>query len=219
MNAPAPGFTFGQSGSSGPYQPFEHPSLRQRVTEEQRDRATSWLQEAYADGRLSEDDFDQRIGQVIGADTRRDLNAAFYGLVSVPMTSQALGVHPAYQPVTAQTQKIGRGAAAFAHFSALLTWIFGPLLVYLTSSRGTYARREAAKAFNFQVTAALAFIVGGIVTMILPNHIDNIVMPIIWLGWLLGTIIGGARAAQGEDWTNPVKKVLRFEILSEKEGR
>lgn len=219
MNAPTFDPGFGQGAASGPYQPFEHPSLRQPVTDEQRDRATSWLQEAYADGRLTEDDFDRRIGQVISAGTRRDLNEAFFGLVSVPMTSRAVGVHPAYQPVSPQTEKIGRGAAAFAHFSALLTWIFGPLLVYATSTRGTYARKEAAKAFNFQVTAALAMIVGAIASAILPNAVDNILMPVLWLGWLLGTVIGGAKAAQGEDWTNPVKKVLRFEILTETEKR
>lgn len=217
MNASTPGFD--QSAYGGPYRPFEHPSLGQPVTEDQRDRATAWLQEAYADGRLSEEEFDQRIGQVISAGTRRELNAAFYGLVSVPMASQALGVHPAYQPVSQQYQKVGRGAAAFAHFSAFFTWIFGPLVVYLASSRGTYARREAAKAFNFQVTAALAGVLGLIASALIPDALSHIVMPLLWLGWLLGTIIGGAKAAQGEDWTNPVKKVVRFEILSERDPR
>ena len=44
---------------------YEHPSLRMYVTPEQRDRAESWLKEAYADGRVSEAEFDARIGQVL----------------------------------------------------------------------------------------------------------------------------------------------------------
>ena len=46
---------------------YEHPSLHLPVTPEQRDRAETWLQEAYADGRISESEFDRRIGQVISA--------------------------------------------------------------------------------------------------------------------------------------------------------
>src|SRR6478736_10346731 len=147
---------------------YEHPSLKMHVTPEQRDRAESWLKEAYADGRISEDEFDRRIGQVISAVSRKDLNEAFYGLVQVPTTSRALGVHPAYQPlVRPETrQQAGRGVAAFAHFSAFFVWLFGPGLVYALSTPGTYARREAAKAFNFQLISTVAFalvaILGGI---------------------------------------------------------
>ena len=72
---------------------YEHPSLKMHVTPEQRDRAESWLKEAYADGRISELEFDQRIGQVLSAVSRKDLNEAFYGLVQVPTPSRALGVH------------------------------------------------------------------------------------------------------------------------------
>ncbi|MFP5283002.1 MAG: DUF1707 domain-containing protein, partial [Actinomycetes bacterium] len=78
---------------------FEHPSLSQQVTAEQRERAEHWLQEAYAEGRLSEEEFDRRIGQVISSVTRRDLNQAFFGLVNPPAASTALGLHPAYQPL------------------------------------------------------------------------------------------------------------------------
>ena len=73
---------------------YEHPSLKMYVTPEQRDRAEAWLKEAYADGRITELEFDTRIGQVITAETRKDLNEAFYGLVQVPTPSRALGVHP-----------------------------------------------------------------------------------------------------------------------------
>ena len=92
---------------------YEHPSLKMQVTPEQRDRAESWLKDAYADGRISESEFDRRIGQVLTADTRKELNEAFYGLVQIPTPSRALGAHPAYQPLVRPetVNRPGRGAA------------------------------------------------------------------------------------------------------------
>ncbi len=197
---------------------YEHPSLKMHVTPEQRDRAESWLKEAYADGRISELEFDQRIGQVLSAVSRKDLNEAFYGLVQVPTPSRALGVHPAYQPlVRPETrQQAGRGVAGFAHFSFFLMWLFGPGLVYALSSPGTYARREAAKAFNFQLISTIAFftllIIGGITNSDLVGGLFGLLA----LGWFILTVVGGAKALQGEDWKNPVKNVIKLEVLSEK---
>ena len=197
---------------------YEHPSLKMQVTPEQRDRAEHWLQEAYADGRITEDDFDTRIGQVISASDRKDLNQAFYGLVQVPMPSKALGVHPAYQPlVRPETQQqAGRGVAAFAHFSYFFLWLFGPGLVFAVSRPGSYARREAAKAFNFQLISLIALAIAGVVDAIVPGDIFNWIFPMMGLGWLILTIVGGAKALQGEDWKNPVKSVIKLEVLSEK---
>src|SRR6476659_4123217 len=129
---------------------YVHPSLKMHVTPEQRDRAESWLKEAYADGRISEHEFDRRIGQVISAVTRKELNEAFYGLVQVPTASRALGVHPAYQPLVRPEprQHAGRGAAAVAHFSVVCVWLSSPGLGFALSTPGTCARREAAKACN-----------------------------------------------------------------------
>ena len=197
---------------------YEHPSLKMHVTTEQRDRAESWLKEAYADGRISELEFDQRIGQVISAVSRKDLNEAFYGLVQVPTPSRALGVHPAYQPlVRPETrQQAGRGVAGFAHFSVFFMWLFGPGLVYALSSPGTYARREAAKAFNFQLISTIAFITMAIIGGITGSDLLGGLFGLLALGWFILTIVGGAKALQGEDWKNPVKSVVKLEVLAEK---
>jgi uncharacterized Tic20 family protein len=197
---------------------YEHPSLRMNVTADQRDRAEAWLKDAYADGRVTEEDFDRRMGQVLGAVTRKDLNEAFFGLVAVPAPSQALGVHPAYQPLVRPEvrQQAGRGVAGLAHLSGLFSWIVGPGLVFALSRPGTYQRREAAKAFNFQLIAAIVFIVMAIVGGVTGLSVFQWIMPLMWLGWLVLTIVGGAKALQGEDWKNPVKQVLKIEVLSEK---
>ena len=194
---------------------YEHPSLKMYVTPEQRDRAESWLKEAYADGRITELEFDTRIGQVITAETRKDLNEAFYGLVQVPTPSRALGVHPAYQPmIRPETrQQAGRGVAGLAHFSVFFFWLLGPGAVFALSAPGTYARREAAKAFNFQLISFIALVVGGTVAAIVDS---GAIMGLLFVSWLVLTIVGGAKALQGEDWRNPVRKVVKLEVLSEK---
>jgi len=197
---------------------YEHPSLSMRVTPEQRDRAEAWLKDAYAESRISEADFDQRIGQVISAVTRKELNQAFYGLVQIPTSSRALGLHPAYQPLVPPEarQRAGRGVAGLAHFSAFFLWLLGPGLVFALSTPGTYARREAAKAFNFQLIAAVAFVVVGMLAGITGLDVFSWLLPFMGLGWFILTILGGAKALQGEDWKNPVKHVIKLEVLSEK---
>lgn len=196
----------------------QHPSLTMFVTPDQRERAEHWLQEAYADGRITEDEFDRRIGLVLSAENRKDLNVAFYGLVQVPRPSQAMGLHPAYQTLVRPETRVqaGRGAAGFAHLSVFFLWIFGPGLVYALSTPGSYARREAAKAFNFQVVTAISFISVGVLSSVPHFDIFGWIMPLMGLAWLVLTIVGGAKALQGENWRNPVKSVLKLELLSEK---
>ncbi len=210
------GFPAGDTGLMSSI--YQHPSLQMSVTPEQRDRAEAWLQEAYADGRVSEPEFDRRIGQILSADSRKDLNDAFYGLVSVPAASQAMGVHPAYQPLIRPEirQQAGRGVAGAAHFSAFFLWLFGPGMVYALSSPGTYARREAAKAFNFQLVSSVSLgavvLAGGLTKF----DIFGWLFAFMILGWFILTVLGGAKALQGEDWRNPVKQVVKLEVLPEK---
>lgn len=180
-----------------------HPSLDLRVGDAERARAEAMLQDAYGAGRLDHAELDRRLGMVMTAQTRRDLNASVAGLPARIVTPRA--------PVgTAQATGLG----AVAHFSALLTWIFGPLIVYAASAPGTPARREAAKAFNFQLVAGVACLVVAIVgSILLPELAMGVIMPLGWVGWLVLTIMGGARALSGEPWNNPVTRVLRLQVL------
>lgn len=109
-----------------------------------------------------------------------------------------------------------KATGAMAHFIALFSGFIGPGIVFAATKPGSTGRKEAAKAFNFQVVALLALIVAGIVSGFLPDFFDRIIFPVVWLGWLLGTVVGGAKAAQGEDWQNPVNKVVKLKILSDK---
>lgn len=183
----------------------EHPSLSLRVSDVERARAESLLQDAYCEGRLDEVELDQRLGMVMVAQTRRDLNASVSGLP--PRVAAArLAVSPK------NPQATGLGAAA--HLSALFTWIFGPLFFFAVSTPGTPARREAARAFNFQLVAGVLFIVTAIVSgILLPEAVTGLLMALGWVGWLTLTVVGGARALAGQPWQNPVLRVLKLEVL------
>lgn len=197
---------------------YEHPSLSLLVSDEQRDRAVDWLQRAYADGRLTEIELDQRLDQVFAARTRKDLNLAFYGLVQ-PSPSQALGVHPAYAPlVSPQAQAVaGRGVGAFSYFSALFTWVFGPLIGYIVAPQGSEAKRHAGQAFDFTLFSTGAMFAGGILAAIWEPL--GIVVGMVALAWFVLTIVGGAKAASGEPWDNPLLKLVPFRVLSKPQPR
>ena len=106
--------------------------------------------------------------------------------------------------------------AAVAHFSVFFLWLFGPGLVYALSTPGTYARKEAAKSFNFQLISSIAFVLVAILGGITGLDLFGWLLPFMGLGWLILTIVGGAKALQGQDWKNPVKSVIKLEVLSEK---
>lgn len=181
--------------------PFEHPSLRLRVTEEQRDRALGYLQEAYADGRLDDAEFERRMAKALGAGTRKELNAAFTGLAHIPISSGA--VRPARQRTASTLQDVG---AALVHWSPLVSWIVGPAVVYGTAERGTRMRAEAARALNFQILMTLVIASGFF-------FVNNLTwLAVVWwitsgLAWLIGTIVGGARVATGKPAGYPLGRL------------
>lgn len=217
---------------------YEHPSLRIPVTAEQRDRAADYLKAAYAEGRISEAEFDRRIGLVLGAATRKDLNDAFYGLVEpsgAPSAgwSTASGSNPYAAPyengpfgaigssLASATQGLpalqeSSAGGALAHFSGLFTSVVGPGIGYAVSRRGSVARKESAKAFNFQLIALIGLVVGGVLQSATHSHLIGFVVGLGWVAWVVLSILGGIKAAQGENWTNPVTKAVKLHVLSEK---
>lgn len=185
--------------------PYDHPSLTLPVTDTERDRAERMLKEAYVDGRIDMADLDRRVGRAMVARTRRDLNACLAGLPMPP--------RPAMAPFAPASGRLGTADAAAAHFLPFVSWIFGPLAVWALSAPRSYARREAAKAFNWTLTASVILMVLVIVSNIVQLPIANTLVGLAWVSWLVLTVVGGAKAAQGADWRNPVTRVIRWNVL------
>jgi uncharacterized Tic20 family protein len=215
------------SGSS-----FEDPGLRATVAPEQRDRAEQHLQAAYAEGRITEQEFDRRIEQVLSAGTRKELNEAFYGLVEAPSSSgpsydqAAYGQTPYEQSYSAMQpygyqhhpayQQQGTAGGSLAHFSGLFLSILGPGVGYAVSPQDSPARREAAKAFNFQLISLIASLIAGTVVVFTDVGLINFLVGLGWLAWVTLSIVGGVKAAQGGTWNNPVTKAVKLKVLPEK---
>ena len=188
--------------TGGMTSPHTWPALR--IGDSDRDRATDVLTQAYVEGRLGKDEFDDRLGLVLAATNRADLDGAFQGL-ALPRPAVALP-----RPVVAQ----GTGLAAVAHFSVFVSWIIGPLLCWAVAAPGSYARREAAKAFNWQVVATIATVVLNVVAgVLLPDALADRVAGIAWVAWFVLTIMGGVHAARGGSWTNPMTRLVPWNVL------
>lgn len=194
-----------------------NPQLDLPVTPAQRDRSERYLQDCYAKGKLSREEFDTRIDKVLAAGTRRELNAAFEGFVRVPLAEQAVGLHPVYRPLVNEERdgEAGRWMGAAAHWSGPFTWILGPTLMYAIARRGSYARSEAAKAFNTQVGVAAVWIV-----LVIVGHLFGLgwLVNIWWMVAAIVAVVSGIHAHDGERWRNPIQRVVPIRVLDERQG-
>ncbi|GGV37447.1 hypothetical protein GCM10010182_72120 [Actinomadura cremea] len=119
-----------------------------RVSDAEREPVLGRLKDAFAEGRIDDDEFDMRTHLVLTAKTRADLAAVTGDLAPAPV---AAGPGP---------DGGDRVAAALAHGLGAWTLFVGPLAVMLTRGRRSeFVRRQAAEAVNLQLTLLLITIV------------------------------------------------------------
>ena len=194
-------------------------SLDWAVTPDQRARAEDYLQRAYADGRLSGEEFDRRIGIALSATTRRELNGAFDGLARIPLGSPGdVGAPygrsaPGFYGAALQRRPEATAGGAVAYFSGAFTWLIGPGIAAAVTPAGSPAHRQAAKAFNATVSATVIMVVLSTLQMVI--HPLNMVTGLAWLLWFIFMIVGGVKAANGDEWTNPFTRVLPIRVLDD----
>ena len=191
------------------------------VSKDDRDRAEQRLREAHRLGRLDSAEFEARLSRVITAERLEELAAAGDG--PLPITPASYGYRTPYEPSgpltgtvvpAASTAGQSTAMAVIAHLSPFVIWLFGPLLIWAISPSDSYARREAAKAFNWQLVAMVIGIVVGVLGGLLPG--DGNPLAGVWtVIWIALTVLGAVGAARGNDWRNPVRAALPWEVLSE----
>jgi len=104
-----------------------------RAGDEDRDRTISLLREAFAEGRLTQDEFDGRMGQAAVARTMGDLAGLTADLPSPTAVASAPVADdgPATRDIDDERDKLRKGWAAWAGVSVLVnviwlgTWITG----------------------------------------------------------------------------------------------
>ncbi|GAA1120373.1 DUF1707 and DUF4870 domain-containing protein [Nocardiopsis composta] len=174
-----------------------------RLTHADRDAAAEQLRQAFSEGRLDEEEFDERIDAALKAKFPADLE---------PLLRDVVPVHPqqtARVPGAAQAPAVPEGPVtgaervwgAAAHVSGYLLLPLGPLLVLLLQGdTSPFVRRHAMEALNYQLTTVIGCIVGfGLFFLVLPA----IAAVLMLLGWMFLPAVAGLVTLLGSGWKYP----------------
>jgi len=93
------------------------------------------------------------------------------------------------------------GLAVLTHILAIFTGFIGPLIVYLVKDNDPFVRHHAAEALNFSIATTIAYIVSGVLIIVL---IGLILLPIVWIGALVFQIQAAIAANRGEWYRYPL---------------
>jgi uncharacterized protein len=109
------------------------------------------------------------------------------------------GAPQAQQPMNPQDEKMW---SILIHLSGILLSFIGPLIGYLVlKDRGPFIRFHTAQALNLQITLAIAYIAGTILSLIVIGIFVLIAAGIIGLVFM---IMAAVKANNGEFWKIPL---------------
>ncbi|GAT68355.1 tic20-like family protein [Planomonospora sphaerica] len=177
-----------------------------RVSNQDREQVVEHVKAAYAEGRLDELEFDDRLERAMTARVHGDLipiMQELYGSrppLPAPYPPQ---VRPAPGPAhhgrpQARTGGDRVGAAA-AHLLPLAgLFVLGPLVMLFAAGRTSpYIRRHAVEALNFHLTLIGATIVLAI------TFVGAVLVPLLWVGGVVLSVVGGLAALGEGDFRYP----------------
>ncbi|MEV0595382.1 DUF1707 and DUF4870 domain-containing protein [Nonomuraea cavernae] len=175
--------------------PGQVPPAHLRVTDQDREHVVEHVKAAYAEGRFDKLEFDDRLDRAMTARTHGDL---------MPIMTELYGTHPVPlrrpMPAPIRPQTVPNGnellAASAAHLLMLVGFpIAGPLILMLTGGKTSpFIRRHAVEALNFQLT-----LLGATILLSL-TIIGLVVVPVIWMGGFVLSVIGGVSALSEKRW-------------------
>lgn len=103
------------------------------------------------------------------------------------------------QPLTDSDQRMW---AMLGHLGGILIGFIAPLIVMLVyGERSPFVRRHAVEALNFQITVAIGFAAAFVLMFVL---IGFLLLPVVWIGSIVFSIVGGLAANRGEEYRYPV---------------
>ncbi len=106
---------------------------------------------------------------------------------------------PAPQPLTPSDEKLW---ATLIHVGGLLFNFIPALIGYLVlKDRGPFIRSHSATALNFQLTILIAYVVGGILSIVV---IGIFIILAAWVLNVVFSIIAAVKANNGEWYTYPL---------------
>lgn len=189
-----------------PYQMAHSPSYAAlRVSNSDREQVVEHVKTAYAEGRLTKEEFDERLDRAMNARTHADLMPIMedlYGPHAYPVMPYRPPVAAAPYPPRPQApltsnDRLGAGAA---HLLALLGFpVIAPLILLLAAGKTSpHIRMHAVEALNFQITLVGASILLSI------TLVGIILLPVIWVAGTVLGIIAGVKAIDGQPYRYPL---------------
>ncbi len=117
------------------------------------------------------------------------------------------GLKPEASPATPTRDE--RTWGMIAHLSAFAVFVFplggniiAPLIVWLARrDTSAFVDAEAKEALNFNISVSLGWIVCGLLTFVLVGIPLGV---ILFLGWLLMTILAAIKASEGRGYRYPI---------------
>ena len=115
---------------------------------------------------------------------------------------QQYGSQPPVAGQAPMTQSDERLWATLAHISIPFIGFVGPLIAYLLfKDRSTWLKESATEALNFSILVSIAYIVSGILTVVI---IGAILLPLIAIGSLVLCILAAIASNKGDQYKYPL---------------
>lgn len=181
------------------------PLASQRVSDDQRDRAVDYLQQAYASGAIEADVFEERLGEALSATTRAELNRSLRDVARVAAPMLAARPPVARGPAVSRAENVGAG---LVHLAGLPTVFIGPAIVKAAATPGSRLWWEAGRAMSFQITSL--FIGVGMVVLATILGVGGGFVFLSYLFYVMLTFAFSVRAFNGENSTGAIGRALPF---------
>lgn len=91
--------------------------------------------------------------------------------------------------------------AMVAWFGGIIGSLIPALIIYLMANDKPFAKRHAGMALGLQIVILIAFIISGILTVVL---VGFLLIPVVMIAGLVFSIMGGMAASNGQAYDVPV---------------
>ena len=108
------------------------------------------------------------------------------------------------EALTTRERQWGTGAHVAGFLIFVIPWVgqvLGPLSVWVFKrGQSSFIDHHAREALNFQINACVYFLVGF---MFMGLGVGCFVMPVVFMYWFLMSVLGAARASEGQWFRYP----------------
>ena len=112
------------------------------------------------------------------------------------------------RPAISTSEATERNYAMAAHLAGFAGFVFpfgniiGPLVAWqVGKDRGSYVNEQGKEALNFQITWTIYFVLSLLSILVL---IGLLLVPVVAISWLVLTIVGAVKSANGEAYRYPL---------------